>query len=168
MKRFLKVIGLVSLAACSVWAGTATSNMSVLASVSNNCVISAGALSFNSYDPIVANVTNPLTGTATLQVTCTDGASTNITLDQGTHAAAGSTPSTPLRQLKIGSGSDVLSYVLTQDSAGTLPWADSSAEEAYTGTGLQTTVTVYGSVAGGQTSVHAGSYSDTIVVTITF
>jgi len=169
MKHILRASALVVLVACGAWAGSANSSMTVSANVSNNCVISAGALAFSAYDPVAANASTALTGTATLTLTCTNGASTTITLDQGTWAANGSTNAAPLRQLKGGAGSDYLSYTLTQDNAGSTPWGNTGGTGAsYSGTGSQQTVTVYGSVASGQSSAHAGSYSDSVQVTITF
>jgi len=115
----------------------------------------------------VANASSPLDGTGTVTVTCTSGDATNITLGQGANAANGSTDAAPLRQMKD-SGTDVLSYALYQDSARTTAWGNTSATGVdETGTGAAQNVTVYGAVAAGQ-NVPAGSYSDTVVATVTF
>lgn len=152
--------------ASSAFAGTATSNMGVSAIVSANCTISAGALAFGAYDPVVANAATPLPGTATLTVTCTNGAPSTLTLDQGLNPAGGSTNAAPLRQMA--SGGNFLSYSLFQDNALTVPWGNTAGTGApYTGTGASGSVTVYGQVAAGQ-NVPAGTYNDTVVATITF
>lgn len=154
------------LCASSAFAGTATSNMSVSATVSANCTITAGALAFGAYDPIVTNATNPLPGTATLTVACTNGSPSVITLDQGLNPAGGSTNAAPLRQMA--SGGNFLSYSLFQDNALTVPWGNTNGTgSAYTGTGVSGSVTVYGQVSGGQ-NVPSGTYNDTVVATITF
>jgi spore coat protein U-like protein len=146
-------------------AATATSNMAVSATVTNNCTISAGALAFGNYDIANANGAD-LDSTATLSVQCTSGASTVITMGQGLHADSGSTDATPLRRLE--SGTDYLSYGLYRLSDYTAPWSnDAAGGLAYTGTGASTSVTVYGRIAGSQ-NVPAGSYTDTVVATITF
>jgi spore coat protein U-like protein len=150
----------------SALAGSASSNMTVSATVSNNCTISAGALAFGTYDPVSANAAADLTGTATLTVACTSGGSATIDLDQGLHAAGGSTATVPLRQLDDGAAHD-LAYFLYQDANRSTVWGAAAASAAYTGTGAATSVTVYGKVTAGQ-NVPAASYSDTVVATINF
>lgn len=146
-------------------AATATSNMSVSATVSNNCTISAGALSFGSYGLANVNGTD-LDATATITLQCTSGASATITLGQGLHADTGSTDAAPLRRLQA--GSDFLSYALYQIADHSVAWGNTGGTGVgVTGTGASDTVTVYGRVAGSQ-NVPAGSYSDTVVATITF
>jgi spore coat protein U-like protein len=162
----LAVVSLFFLAATSAFAGTQTSNMSVSATVSANCTISAGALDFGAYDPVVANASNPLPGTATITVTCTNGSPATLTLDQGLHPAGGSTNAAPLRQMA--NGGSLMSYDLFQDNAMTVPWGNTAGTGVgYTGTGTSGSVTVYGQVAGAQ-NVPAGTYNDTVVATITF
>jgi spore coat protein U-like protein len=154
-------------ASSATHAGTATSSLSVTATVSANCTITTAPVAFGAYDPIVADATNPLDGTGTVTVTCTNGSDATITLDQGTNAAGGSTDVAPLRQMKD-SGADVLAYTLYQDSGRTTVWGNTAGTGVpETGTGAAQDVTVYGSVAAGQ-NVPAASYSDTVVATVTF
>lgn len=160
------IAGVVMLMTSGAFAGTATSNMAVSATVTANCTITAGALAFGAYDPIVANATTPLPGNATLTVTCTNGSPTTITLDQGLNPAGGSTNAAPLRQMI--SGGNFLSYGLFQDNALTVTWGNTAGTGvAYTGTGVAGSVTVFGVVPAGQ-NVPAGTYNDTVVATITF
>lgn len=162
----LAILGVLVLTAGSVFAGTATSNMAVSATVSPNCTIAAGTLAFGAYDPIVANAAVPLPGTAVVNVTCTNAASTTITLDQGLNPAGGSTNAAPLRQMAA--GGSFLSYALFQDNAHTVTWGNTAGTGApYTGTGVLGSVTVFGQVAAGQ-NVPSGTYNDTVVATITF
>jgi spore coat protein U-like protein len=148
-------------------ATTATSNLSVTATVTANCTIGTSPVAFGSYDPVVANATSPLNGTGTITVTCTTGSAATITLGQGSDAASGSTDAAPLRQMKD-SGTDVLAYTLYQDSGRTTVWGNTAGTGvAETGTGAGQNVTVYGAVTAGQ-NVPAGSYSDTVVATVTF
>jgi spore coat protein U-like protein len=153
--------------ASSAGAGTATQNLSVTASVTANCTISTAAVAFGAYDPVVTNATAALNGTGTVSVTCTNGATTAITLGQGTFAGTGSTDALPVRRLNDG-GADYLSYTLYSDTGRTTIWGNTSGTSvAHTGTGLLTAITVYGAVAAGQ-NVPPGSYTDTVVATITF
>ncbi|MBZ5520714.1 MAG: spore coat U domain-containing protein [Acidobacteriia bacterium] len=140
--------------------------MSVTATVNGNCIIAGGTLAFGAYDPVVTNATTPLANSVALTVTCTNGWPATVTLGQGANPAGGSTAAAPLRQMA--SGGNFLSYALFQDNANTIIWGDTPGTgEAYTGTGAAGTVTVYGQVAAGQ-NVPAGSYGDTVLVTITF
>src|SRR5512143_902396 len=56
-----------------VSAATATANLGVSATVTNNCTISTTALAFGSYDPVVANASTNLDGTGAVSVACTKG-----------------------------------------------------------------------------------------------
>jgi spore coat protein U-like protein len=168
--RMLPLAGAVALAlgaASSVDAGTATSNLSVTASVTANCTISTSPVAFGAYDPIVANASSALNGTGTVSVTCTTGASTTVTLGQGSNADTGSTAAAPLRRMKD-TGTDFLSYALYSENTRTTVWGDTAGTGlAHTGTGTLTALTVYGQIPAGQ-NVPAANYSDTVVATVTF
>src|SRR5437016_6746354 len=68
------------------WAGSASTSLSVTATVSNNCTISTAALAFGAYDPIVTHASTALDGTGTVTIACTKGATTTIGLDTGTRS----------------------------------------------------------------------------------
>ena len=157
---------LLAVASGLALAGTATADLSVTATVSNNCTISASAVAFGSYDPIVANKSADLQGTGTVTTTCTNGASVTVTLGQGSNPAQGSTDDVPLRQMA--SGTNKLSYFLYQDENRTTVWGNTSGTgKSDTGTGSASELTIYGKVPQNQ-NVPAGSYSDTVVATVTF
>jgi len=168
--RMLTLAGAVALAlgAASVAdAATATSNLSVTASVSSNCLISTAAVAFGAYDPIGANAAAALNGTGTVSVTCSTGASTTVTLGQGSNPDTGSTAAAPIRRLKD-AGTNFLSYALYSDAPRTTVWGDTVGTGlAHTGTGTLTALTVYGQIPAGQ-NVPAANYSDTVVATVTF
>jgi spore coat protein U-like protein len=168
-KRGLIVVG----ALCSVTAspeaaaGTATATLNVTATISANCTISTAPVAFGAYDPIVAHASSPLDGTGTITTTCTSAASPVITLGQGANADTGSTDATPLRQMA--SGANRLGYSLYQNIARTTTWGNTSgtAPTAVAGSGVAQAVTVYGQIAAGLNKP-VGSYSDTVVATVTF
>jgi len=162
----LGLLALGAVAAGPVLAQTSpqTSNMTVSATVTNNCTISAGALAFGNYNPTVATAVD---AAATLTLTCTLNASTTITLDEGLHAGGGSTPAVPIRRM-VNSVTNFLSYTLYTTSGRTTVW-NGTTGVAYTGTGVaDTSVQVFGRIPGSQSSLPSGSYTDTIVATITF
>jgi spore coat protein U-like protein len=167
--RLLAVAAAVTLAlgTSGTDAATQTSNLSVTASVAANCSISTAAVAFGAYDPVGANASANLDATGTVTVTCTSGASTGITLGQGANADTGSTDDVPLRRLTDGS-SNFLDYGLFTDASRSTVWGNTAATDvAHTGTGSSTNLTVYGRIPSGQ-SVPTGSYTDTVVATVTF
>lgn len=158
--------GLALLIGGTSLAGTATSNLSVTATIANNCTISTTTLAFGTYDPIVNHKASNLDGTGGVAVTCTNGASVAITLGQGANADVGSTDAAPLRRMI--SGGNYLSYSLFSDDQRTVIWGNTSETDVTdTGTGLESSHVVYGRIAQNQ-NVPAGSYSDTVVATVTF
>lgn len=147
-------------------AATDTANLVVEAEVTANCSISTTGLNFGQYDPVGTHASTDLDGTGTIQVTCTSGSTGAITLSQGANADPGSTDDVPLRRMT--DGAEFLGYFLYQDSGRTTVWGNSATTDVdHLGTGTSTDVTVYGRVTAGQ-NVAAGSYSDTVVATITF
>ncbi|HXN84074.1 MAG TPA: spore coat protein U domain-containing protein, partial [Myxococcales bacterium] len=69
-------------------AGSATSSLTVTATVPAVCVLSAGTLAFGNYDPVGANATTPLAGTSTFNVTCTKNTAYTVTLGTGANSAS--------------------------------------------------------------------------------
>jgi spore coat protein U-like protein len=144
-----------------------TANLTVSATVVANCTIGTTALTFGNYDAVVTNASSPLNGTGAINVTCTFDSPTKITLDQGANQAGGSTDAVPLR--RMAAGGQYLNYSLYSDNSRTVTWGNTSGTGVdYTGTGSAGSLTIYGSVTAGQNTVPVGSYSDTVVATITF
>jgi len=166
----LLVIAFLAICASSVaLATTATANMAVSSNVPQSCILSTSALSFGAYDPIVTNATTPLDQTATLTVTCSVDTAAKITLGQGSNAGTGSTDAAPLRRLKDTDGDHFMNYNLYTLTDHATVWGNTdSTAVAYTGSGVSTSVTVFGRVAAGQNLLAVNGYTDTIVVTITF
>jgi spore coat protein U-like protein len=136
---------------------TATGSFSVTATVAPSCSIAANALNFGAYTGTAIN------GTTTISVTCANGSAYNVGLNAGT--ASGATVTT--RQML--NGTKTLNYSLYSDSGRTKNWGNAVGTDtvAGTGSGVAQTLTVYGLLPAGQTPV-PGSYSDTIVATLTF
>jgi spore coat protein U-like protein len=164
LKAAIAIIG--GMIAANANAGVETSNMTVDATISATCTISTTAVNFGTYDPIVAHKTAALAGTGGVTTTCTNGSAATITLGQGANATATSTDAAPERQMA--SGTNRLSYQLYSESTRTTVWGNTSTTgKAITGSGTASTETVYGSVPAGQNKP-TGTYSDTVVATVTF
>ena len=148
-------------------AGSATDNLTVQATVDANCTISTTAVDFGSYDPVVANKTTDLPAQGKVTVLCTTGASATVMLGQGSNADTGSTDGAPARRLKHGTA-DFLSYSLYSDSGLTTAWGNTAGTGVTaTADGASHDIDVYGNLLHGQ-NVPVGTYTDTVVATITF
>jgi spore coat protein U-like protein len=168
--RMLTVAGATALA-LGVVSGTQaaspqTANLSVTATVSANCTISTTAVAFGEYDPVVTNASTVLDASGKVSITCTNGAPVTIALGQGPDPVAGSTDAVPVRRMKA--GANYLNYQLYTEVTHTTVWGnDTSSDVGTNGTGANQDITVYGRVPAGQ-NVPTGSYTDTVVATITF
>lgn len=171
-------IVLLSLAAAglvpvSVRAASAvTTTFTVQATVNANCKVSAGPLlDLGTYAP--GSGTNA-TGTNTISVNCTKGASFDVGLDGGL-AANGGTAS-PAYSRYMSDGTDKLQYGLYTDAGHTTNWGNTVGTDTVSGTGTgmgagqAQSYTVYGLVqdSGNNLNVGAGTYTDTITITVTY
>ncbi len=168
MRHGLLVLPMSLAVAAPVWAGSGTANLSVGASVANNCIITTTAAAFGAYDPIVTNQTTPLdSSNGKVTIACAKGTTATIGFGVGLNAASATGTS---RALIDGTGTHFLNYELYDEPSHTTVWTDTSG-------GLLASVpapsraprdfTVYGRVPAGQ-NVPAGTYSDTVLVTVNF
>jgi spore coat protein U-like protein len=168
-------VGAAMLSSAPAHAASATSNLSVTASVTANCTISTTAVAFGAYDPVVANASTALNGNGSVSIACTKGSAPNITLDLGANASG-----SQRNMLVTGGGTDVLAYQLYQPPNTTPGTACTFPGSTVWGTSVATTFTptapssktgrsynVCGTVAAGQ-DVSVGSYQDTVVATVNF
>ncbi|WP_332309142.1 spore coat U domain-containing protein [Candidatus Burkholderia verschuerenii] len=140
-----------------------TLSFTVQATVINDCTINASNISFGTSGLLKST----LTANGTITVACTNAAPWSVALNAGTSANA--TVASRRRMTRTG-GTEQVTYQLYQDSAFTKPWGDGTVGTvAYTGvgTGSSQNIAVYGRVLP-QTSQPAGSYSDTVMATVTY
>lgn len=147
----------------------------VAAIAAGSCSVAVGGVAFGSYD-----VFNPLPTdtTGTVLVTCVDdglpgGLNIDVSISLSPSATSGSTAN---RQMSLVGGTDRLNYNLFRDAACTLIWGDTSGLDDYIipkvrvpkkgSITLTPVVTIYGRIPEGQ-DVSAGSYTDSVVLTIT-
>jgi spore coat protein U-like protein len=148
-------------------AATSSTNLGITTTVAANCLVSATPVAFGSYDPMAATAT---TSTGVLTLTCTQGSAPSVAIDLGANASAG--------QRRMAAGANRLPYDLFQPSANTAGASCAGASTPYpTATpGFALTsapsiaarnFNVCAQIAPGQ-DVPVGSYSDTVLVTVTF
>ncbi len=161
------------LGADSLAAASATATLSVTVTVTNNCRISTASVAFGTYDPLLANLTTPLTAAGNVTIACTQGTAESISLDLG------ASPSGAGRRMR-GGGAFYVAYDLFQPSstvagapcsyAGPTPWGPAGAQ-IFTPPPAPSrearTYNVCGRIPAAQ-DVPAGSYADTVLATVNF
>lgn len=100
-------------------------------------------------------------GAGGIELTCNSSLAYSVSLDNGANPQAGQ------RRVSRG-GLDFVSYELYQDAARSVRWGDGPEARALTGTGAVQPLTVYGRVLAGQATPAAGSYVDTVRMTISW
>lgn len=144
----MKKILAMAAAALMAMAGTAmaagTGDLTVTAEVVGVCTMTGGSLNFGNLDP-----TNPVavSGNSTgVTVTCTNGTSYSLTGNNGINPSG--------TQKRLANGSNYIPYSITIPASGT-------------GTGAPVGVTITGNIAAGAyTSSPAGTYTDTVTLSV--
>ncbi|MDP1696532.1 MAG: spore coat U domain-containing protein [Xanthomonadaceae bacterium] len=162
--------------ASALLAGTAmagpspqTGSFQVTANVVRSCrVTNTTDIAFGNYDPADVNNTTALDASGDISVRCVKGTTANVAIEQGANPLAGSSCTSPLRQMA--GGTEFLGYAIFQDAAHTTPWGcDTTNDRAFTASSVATptTLTTYGRIPAGQ-DVSVGNFADTVNVTVTF
>jgi spore coat protein U-like protein len=138
-------------------AASTSAQIQVSVQVIANCRIVVSDLAFGAYDPLVQHSTQPLDGTANVQVLCTKNLRANVLMDDSGNASR-----------DMHSGSDLLSYAIFSDGARSKTWGTGANAIQITGTGNSPQeLTVFGRIPGGQV-VPAGWYTDAVTATVDF
>ena len=166
---------LISTASLSLhaYAATSTSDMNVTVNINATCTMSNTDLDFGDYDATGVNVTADLTATATISTTCTSGTNGVITMSSGSHALYCITSKCYRRMANEGETSFLGYNIYTNESySWGYVWSDnpSATREIVQmmGAGVSQNTTVYGEIPKNQKNAAAGSYSDTIIITLRY
>jgi spore coat protein U domain-containing protein, fimbrial subunit CupE1/2/3/6 len=147
-------------AACPTGGSTATGGTTLwTATVPANCLVSTVGVNFGSSGAITANV--DATGSAAVQ--CTNTTPYVAALNGGNSGATDPT------QRKMSKASETITYGLYRDVARSLPWGSTAGTNTVSGTGSGSSqaLTVYGRVAA-QTTPSPGTYTDSVILTLTY
>lgn len=138
---------------------TASTSFTVSAIATGNCTVSAGNLSFGSVPSLTSNVD----ATSSISVQCSNGLPYNVGLGPGNGSGA------TVASRKMTSGASNVTYGLFSDASRNSVWGDTLGTNTVsrTGTGSSQPLTVYGRVPS-QTTPEAGTYSDTVLVSVTY
>jgi spore coat protein U-like protein len=139
------------------WAATlAIGLLAAVPAGAASCTMGIINVVFGTYNTLSAS---SLDGAGSVSVTCDVTSSFQVALSKGQGSFAA-------RQLQ--SGVNVLYYNLYTDTLRSLIWGDGTAGTTLvSGSGTAATYTVYGRIPGGQ-NLPAGSYGDSITVTLNF
>lgn len=161
LRSFLSAVALVILAPCVANAGSDTDSFEVSATVLASCDVDASDLAFGNYDPVAAI---DLDAQTTLSVTCTNGTPYHVGMSLG----GGTGASMAARRMTKSGASDTLTYVLYRDNQRSILWGNTGTDRlSGTGDGTPDSIGVFGRVPM-QQAAPAGSYFDTVVVTVTW
>ncbi|HDU5941804.1 TPA: spore coat protein U domain-containing protein [Klebsiella variicola] len=155
-------------------AGTTTSTFTVSATIENGCVFGDsmgdsvtdfGTIDFGTMSSISDNVdVSSSMGSGSIVVTCTPGLAATIALDYGVNGG-----SSVERYLINSSGNTKLGYQLYQDASHTTVWGTGSlAYNIPSFPGTTQTYTVYARLFASSSMPVAGTYIDTVTVTLTY
>ena len=129
-----------------------------------NCTIGTVVpVAFGTYNVFAATA---LAVNGSIAVSCGGSGSGSVTLDKGQNSS-----SFVSRAMKRTGGATLLTYNLYTDAATTIVWGDgtggSTTQTLSGNNNLSVTLTVFGKMGAGQ-DVPAGSYTDTVVITVNF
>jgi spore coat protein U domain-containing protein, fimbrial subunit CupE1/2/3/6 len=142
---------------------TTTVTFNVTATVVGDCTVSAFAINFGTYEPVVTNTAVPLDSTTTINVYCTSGTSGSVSLDNGSNFSGGA------RRMKSAAGV-FMTYEVYKDSGYSTVW---NAVGVNSATSVNKTIPLgggfiaYGRIPAGQ-DIQAGAYSDTMQAIVTY
>lgn len=138
-----------------------SAGFTVNATVTNNCTIAASGITF----PSTSSLLTQKTAQGSLTVQCTNNDAYRILLSSGVSG------SVTARTLKGVSHGATIPYQLYTDAAYSTIWGDGTngtSTNPGTGTGLSTTLSIYGRIQAQTSTPAPDTYQDTINVTIQF
>lgn len=148
-------IGLGLLGCAGLLSQSTTADFIVRAVIDKNCTVTTLSVNFGSVGFLSSNVDQ----TGQVRVTCTLSTGYSVGLGVGAF-----TPTTR----RMTQGANIIVYGLYRDNARSQGWGDTAgAMPTGTGTGVTQNYTVYGRVPP-QTTPPAGTYNDTVAVTVTY
>lgn len=160
-KLYLGTFLSIAVVASPAVAGSNSSTMVVSATVVENCTIAATPLAFGNVSPGSINFDS----SATVALVCTPNADFDVLIGNGSNSSLGQ------RRLANLGSTEFIPYDLYMDAAHTQSWGNTVGTNTMAGVGGVSGIvnyTVYGRIPSTASPVGAGSYSDTVTVTVNF
>ena len=160
----IALAALGAVASTPAMAATATNTMPVSVNVINSCTVAATPMNFGS--PTAIGTSN-IDRTSTVSLVCTNGANYDVAMDPGLNASGSQ------RRMSDGGGTPVyIPYAIYRDTSYTAAaeWTSATGNTVSGTAGASglVSLTAYGRIPATAASVGAGSYLDTVTVTVTF
>jgi spore coat protein U-like protein len=141
-------------AAAVLWVGL--SALGAVTATAATCTFGMVSVVFGNYETLT---NTSLDGTGSITVTCDTTDSYTVALSSGHGTLLD-------RQMQV--GSSVLHYNLYSDALRSVIWGDgTSGTSLVSGSAASTAYSIYGLIPGGQ-KIPAGTYADTITITLSF
>ena len=169
--RIVSAVLIIASAPCQSAAATTHSRSATLqvrGSVSTNCSLLTNAINFTSIGiGYLHSAGNPaIVKSSTLGVKCTKGAVTHIVMDAGLYGSKAGTQFGS-RSMKSNPGKNYLGYELCHDSGCASTWSATTGYTYISPSDVGSSLPVWARIKTGQ-QADAGSYSDSVTVTINF
>lgn len=147
------------LGASPALSATATGSFDVQVILTEACTVDSPSTTLLDFGS-PADIASDVDAVTTIDITCTTGTDYEMTLNNGLNAS---------RRMRLGATANYVDYELYTDNTYTTVWPSTVGAPPYsrTGTGAQENIDVYGRIPG-QATPPAGTYNDTIQVTITY
>jgi len=169
---WLMLVALLCIA--NVHADTATSSFTVTATISKGCafgstltspITNLGTIDFGSMSSIPSNLdVASTTGAGSVVITCTPGITVAIAMDYGIHNG-----NATQRYMSNSAGTGTLAYQLYQDAGHSQVWGTGTLAKTISNFPTTTqTYPVYARLFSATTLPEAGTYTDTVTVTLTY
>lgn len=166
---------LSTLASSAAWADSISKSFTVSATIVNGCafgnslatpISNLGTINFGSMSSIPSNVdVVSASGTGSVVVTCTPGATVTISMDYGVNGGN----ATQRLMANTTSATQTLGYQLYQNAARTQVWGTGALAQTISSFPLTTQIyPVYARLFAVTPLPTAGTYTDTVTVTLTY
>ena len=151
----MAVLGALALTALPALANSNNASFDVTVQVASTCSINATNLNFSG---ITTGTTSNTDATSSITVNCSTGTPYTIALGNGNNYSGGR---------RMTNGTTNINYYLYSDTGRSTQW-NTITTQAGTGSGSDQSYTVYGRIPSGQSVLYTGTYSDTVIATVTY
>ena len=155
IRKLIAAASILAISAVQANAATASGNLAISIAINATCAVGAGTLDFGTQSNIGGAANIDAAGSFT--VTCTNATAYSTTLGSGANFSG---------SRRMTNGTDFISYGIYSDVARTTAWP--ALGVSGTGSGAAQTISVYGRIPTGQTSVSTGTYGDSVQITVTY
>lgn len=161
MHKIILVAAMAAAAgAAPAFAQSATDQMPVTVTIEDNCTVAATTMNFGTQAVLGGAAVD---STADIDLTCTPGASYDVSMDVGNNGTGGVDG-----QRNLSNGTDTIPYNLYSDAGYSSVWNTTATASGTAPASGLVSLTAYGRIPATAAAVPAGTYSDSVTVEVTF